>query len=114
MRIDSRPGAAHITLDDRRHELPAPLEQACAWPGRQLVVVLLAPGAGPRRLLLLGPEGDARALDPPAGLAFYYLEPLPDRVTVVCTGDVPIDGWQDWRYAIVPGRGELERIGPSK
>lgn len=115
MHIDSSPGAHELRIDGRQYELPGPLEQAFAWPGRPLVVVLLAPAAGPKRLLLLGTDGRLRVrVAAPAGYGFYYLEPLADGVSVVCCTDVAVDGWHDWRFAISPGSGELERIGPSK
>lgn len=60
--------------------------------------------------LLSGAGDPLRTLLPPTGYSFSHAEP---PLILVCRGEAPVDGWWDWRFAVDPATGELERIGPA-
>ena len=81
-------------------------------PASAFSVVLDHDGAG--RLLLFDRSGaPAGTIDAPPGYRLSHLVEMPDRLLVVAEGEVPLDGWNDWHFAIDAAGARLERAGPA-
>ena len=81
-------------------------------PASGLTVALSPEGAG--RLLLFTPDGvPAGAIDAPPGYRLSHLVETPNRLLVVGQGDVAVDGWHDWHFAIDAEKAALARAGPA-
>lgn len=67
---------------------------------------------GAHRLRIVSDAGETlHALSPPPGYGFSHL--IEGQAAVVCRGDVPREGWRDWRFDVDPASGGLVRSGPA-
>jgi hypothetical protein len=67
---------------------------------------------GEHRLRIVSAAGDTlRAIEPPPGYAFSHL--VEGEAAVVCRGEAPHRGWQDWRFDVDSASGRLTRAGPA-
>ena len=106
-------GSPRLVIGAREITLPGPIHQAISWDQKECVVVLLR---SPETLLVFGWDGRlVRTFLPPVGFELYYMQEHPRvGVSIVCVAAAPVDGWQDWQFAIDLETGSLERFSPFK
>ena len=81
-------------------------------PVSGFTVALCPEGEG--RLVLFDADGaPAGAIEAPPGYRLSHLVETPDRLLVVGQGEAPVDGWQDWHFAIDVRSATLTRAGPA-